>query len=67
MTAATTVGMWHGGVERGAEVLDNACMTRAPNASTRLVDLYCRCVCDFVLFCLVDVAPFCFLPAIYHR
>ena len=72
MTAVKNVGMWHRGVERGAEALDNS-RRRADlghptcGASARLVNLYSSYVCGFVLFCLFAVVSNCFHPAVYRR
>ena len=55
MTAANNAGMWHRGVERGAEALDNAWRRvdlhqSRSCASARLVGLYSNYACSLVLF-----------------
>ena len=71
MTAAKNVGMWHRGLrwERKYSIKTGDARTFASptcGASARLVDLYSSYVCDFVLFCLVAIASFYFLPTIHH-
>ena len=60
MTAAKNVGMWHRGVKRGAEALDNAWRhadLRQSNARRQreASGFYSSYMCDFFLFCLVAV------------
>ena len=66
MTAAKNVGMWHRGIERGAEALDNAWRRADLRQSNVWRQHEVSDECDFVLFCLVAVVSICFLPAIYH-
>ena len=72
IAAAKNVGVWHQGVERGAEALDNAWRRadlRQSNVRTsaRLVDLYSSYVRDFVSFFLVAVVSIGIFPAKYHN
>ena len=64
MTAANNMGMWHRGVERGAEANLRQSNVRRQREASGFYSSYVR---DFVLFCLIAAASICFLPAIYHR
>ena len=72
MTAAKNVGKWHRG-PRGERKHSTApgdertFVNPRYSASARLVKLYSKYVCGFVLFCLVAVVSRCFLPVIYRR
>ena len=61
MTAAKSLGMWHRGVERGAEALDNA--WRRANFRQSNVRRQ-REASEFVQYLRVQ---FRFIPAIYRR